>query len=171
MLKYTDSKIVFREVPGEISLALDISGCPFKCKNCHSPELQTDVGIELSLSEIYNLVSANPGITCLCFMGGDGDIEGLKELLLAIKQTAALHLNKFKLAWYSGAEYKEDLFPLLDYYKCGPYIEEKGPLNRVNSTNQGFYHIKHTTKGTYKVENWNYKFASPVSNSNFEEVF
>ena len=44
-----------------------------------------------------------------------------------------------KFAMYSGAtEMNPFLSKILDYYKIGPYIEEKGPLNK-KTTNQVFY--------------------------------
>lgn len=39
MLKYVDTAIVFSEIPDEVTLAINISGCPNKCKNCHSQYL------------------------------------------------------------------------------------------------------------------------------------
>ena len=39
MLKYVDSQITFREIPDEITLCINISNCPFRCKGCHSKEL------------------------------------------------------------------------------------------------------------------------------------
>ena len=44
MLKYTSYTVVFQEVPDEVSLAFEVSGCPFKCEGCHSPHLWEDVG-------------------------------------------------------------------------------------------------------------------------------
>ena len=42
---YSYPQEVLQEVPGEISLALSISGCPLRCKGCHSTETyKTDFG-------------------------------------------------------------------------------------------------------------------------------
>ena len=38
-MKYIDTKIVFSEVPDEITLAINISGCPIHCADCHSKYL------------------------------------------------------------------------------------------------------------------------------------
>ena len=35
-LKYKGASIVLQEVPDEISLAFNVSGCPVKCRGCHS---------------------------------------------------------------------------------------------------------------------------------------
>ena len=44
-----------------------------------------------------------------------------------------------KWAMYSGRqEMQPFLSTILDYYKIGPYIKEKGPLDNTN-TNQIFY--------------------------------
>ena len=38
-LKYLGYSIVFQEVPDEVTLAINISGCPHKCEGCHSKYL------------------------------------------------------------------------------------------------------------------------------------
>ena len=38
-LKYNGYSIVMQEVPNEVSLAINISGCPHKCEGCHSKYL------------------------------------------------------------------------------------------------------------------------------------
>lgn len=158
MLKYTDANIVFREIPGEVSLAIDISGCPNRCPGCHSKWLQEDIGVELDSFELRRLLNRNQGITCVCFMGGDNSIEDLKELI-----GAAIRGNKMlKIAWYSGSPFTEDtdLLNMLDYYKCGPYDSTKGPLSSL-TTNQKFYKITHRTNHTTKIEDKTVWFTHP----------
>ncbi|MCL2329405.1 MAG: 4Fe-4S cluster-binding domain-containing protein [Bacteroidetes bacterium] len=71
-LFFASYDIVFQEIPNEITLALNISGCPNRCKGCHSPHLQTDCGEELTEEVIENLLhNYGNAITCVCFMGGD----------------------------------------------------------------------------------------------------
>ena len=36
MLKYVNTGIVFQEIPDEVTLAVNISGCPCRCHGCHS---------------------------------------------------------------------------------------------------------------------------------------
>jgi predicted enzyme involved in methoxymalonyl-ACP biosynthesis len=55
MLKYVDTKVVFVEVPDEITLAISISGCPCFCEGCHSAYLAKDIG-----KELQNLIQRNP---------------------------------------------------------------------------------------------------------------
>ena len=42
-MKYVDTKIVFQELPNEITLAINISGCPCACIGCHSSYLSQDI--------------------------------------------------------------------------------------------------------------------------------
>ncbi len=72
MLKYTDYDIVFQEIPDEVTLAVNLSGCPHRCKGgCHSPHLQQDIGEELNEEAISRLLQLyEHSITCICFMGG-----------------------------------------------------------------------------------------------------
>ena len=148
MLKYVDTKVVFQEVPDEISLAINISNCPCHCKNCHSSYLTEDIGKSLIYEETYNnktvincnplseLIEANNGITCVCLMGGDSNPEYINILGKAIKH------HHLKSAWYSGRqELSKDInLKWFDYVKLGPYIEELGPLNS-RTTNQRFYKV------------------------------
>lgn len=87
MLKYTNTQVVFREIPDEITLAINISGCPNHCEGCHSPYLAYDIGTELSFNELLRLISINPGITCIAFMGGDQDPGYINKLAEVIKHS------------------------------------------------------------------------------------
>ena len=138
MLKYVpkDTSIVFSEIPDEISLAINISGCPHHCPGCHSPYLQKDYGVVLDEETLDQLIDYNPGITCVVFMGGDGDKETLKRL------ASHIAVKGYKVAWYSG-EKEIDMFEFgwfFDYIKVGPYIENLGPINQP-TTNQRLYKI------------------------------
>lgn len=141
MLKYVDTKVTFAEVPDEISLCINLSGCPHHCEGCHSSYLQEDIGEELNKEELKELVEANPGISCVCFMGGDNDIPWLGTLAQYVKNRYEL-----KTAWYTGLKFRPQLdrpiCQYFDYIKSGPYIERYGPLTNPK-TNQRFY-----TKGT-----------------------
>lgn len=143
MLKYTDSQVTFREIPDEITLCINISNCRFRCKDCHSKELWKDIGEELTPDVINRLLQK--GVTCICFMGGDSDLNGLTRLLIYVKNC----YPSVKTAWYTG---RKDIplfnlpMLLLDYIKLGPYIKERGPLNDPN-TNQRLYEL--TTSKNY----------------------
>lgn len=149
MIRYIpeDTRVVFAEVPDEVSLAINISGCPYRCPGCHSPYLQTDIGTPLTFDEIKGLINKDiRGITCVLFMGGE--FEDLKEI------SKEVHKLNIKTAWYTGSS--EVNFSIagkyFDYIKTGPYIKSRGPLNNPN-TNQRFYKI-----GRGYVEDITHKF-------------
>lgn len=137
--KFLDTRIVFQEVPDEIALAINITGCPSNCDGCHSPYLAENTGEILSKKAISRLVSANPGITCVCFMGGDAYKQEIVELFKDVQESHGL-----KTCWYSGRDmdYGYEGLKFLNYIKVGPYIKDKGPLNSPSS-NQRFYKIKY----------------------------
>lgn len=137
MLKYVDTEVTFAEVPNEISLCINLSNCPHKCKGCHSPYLQEDIGEELTKQVLAELISSNPGISCVCFMGGDSDIPYLSTIATYVKENFNL-----KTAWYTGLDFKPSnnrpICRSFDFVKVGSYIEEYGPLTS-KTTNQRFY--------------------------------
>ena len=139
-MKYADVKIVFREVPDEITLAVNISGCPVGCKGCHSPYLAGDVGEPLDAAALDRLIASNPGITCVSLMGGDADPAYVGQLCRHLKE----QYPGLKTCWYSGRllDRAGDVLPWLDFIKVGPWIEEFGPLDSP-TTNQRFYAIFH----------------------------
>lgn len=144
-MKYTTTRVTMQEVPDEIALCINISNCPNRCKGCHSPELQDNIGKELTDDVLLSLIAKNEGITCVAFMGGDGDIRDVKDMLYVIKWNTNL-----KTAWYSGKENVDsELLELLDYVKLGPYVEERGGLDDMN-TNQRFFKVEDIT---YKFQN------------------
>ena len=138
MLKYTNCQVTFSEVPDEISLAINISNCPYHCPDCHSKELWEDVGQKLSAGTLVDLMTTNKGVTCICFMGGDSDLDELYNLFKFIPML----FKGIKIAWYTGRNDIPKDLPPIDYIKIGPYKAECGPLNNPN-TNQRFY-----TKGS-----------------------
>ena len=133
MLKYVDTKIVFQEVPDEITLAINISNCPCNCENCHSPYLAKDIGERLDFDSLNKIINDNIGVTCISFMGGDvnpNDVNSLAEFI-------RIKYPELKIAWYSGRqELSKDInLKNFNYVKLGPYIKDKGPIN-CKTTNQ-----------------------------------
>lgn len=133
-MKYVSTEIVFREVPDEVTLAINISGCKIHCPDCHSKYLWEDVGTELTTEELDFLINKNDGISCICFMGGE--IDSLEYLWFWIHTRHPW----LKIAWYTGIDYipKNKAIEYLDYIKVGPYKKEFGGLDSLN-TNQRFY--------------------------------
>ena len=137
MLKYVNSDIVFQEIPDEVTLAINISNCPCRCPGCHSHYLWEDIGLPLNPEAIDDFVQKfGSNLTCIAFMGGDGDPKGVNLLAQYVHE----EYPQFKVAWYSG---RTVISPLItkndfDYIKIGPYIKHLGPLKKP-STNQRLY--------------------------------
>ena len=98
MIKYTDTQVVFEEIPNEITLAINISNCQHHCEGCHSPYLREDIGTELTEEELERLINDNMGITCVAFMGEGNDLNALFSLGVEVKCEFDL-----KVAIYSGS--------------------------------------------------------------------
>ena len=157
-MKYVDTQVVFREVPDELTLAINITGCPVKCPGCHSSYLAEDIGDILDFDSLKKLIDDNPGITCVSFMGGDADPVKIHEFSDWVHQ----NYPKLKTSWYSGRNLETGKVNLdtLDYIKVGPYIDECGPLDS-DTTNQRFYQIEHTSEGPV-LNDWTHKFKKVV---------
>ena len=125
--------ITFTEVPDEISLCINCTCCPLRCKGCFEPWLRENSGEILTNKLLCELMWKNQHITCVCFMGGINDYETLAELMKEVKEWG------LKVAIYSGHDYIEPTIePYVDYYKVGPYKPKCGPLNQ-KTTNQKFF--------------------------------
>ena len=131
MLKVASFDIVFQEIPGEVTLALNLSNCPCHCPGCHSQHLAEDIG-EVVTEELIDGLLARYGamITCVAFMGGDADPEEVARW--------ANYVRPLKTAWYSGRMMMPQDEKAFDYVKLGPYIEALGGL-KSPTTNQRMY--------------------------------
>lgn len=138
MLKYVDAKVVFQEVPNEITLAINISNCPCQCKGCHSSYLAQDIGEPLDLQHLTDLIDTNKGITCVCIMGGDANPSEVDDIAQDIKY----YYPELKVGWYSGRQELSKGINLcnFDAIKLGGYNESLGSLN-CPTTNQRFYKV------------------------------
>ncbi len=138
MLLLASYDIVFQEVPGEVTLALNIAGCPNRCSGCHSPHLREAVGEALDEALLEGLLERyGDTVSCVGFMGGDGDPAEVNRLAALVKSSSGL-----KTAWYSGrAKLAEGADARnFDYIKLGPYLAERGGLG-TPGTNQRFYRV------------------------------
>jgi anaerobic ribonucleoside-triphosphate reductase activating protein len=144
MLRFLNYDIVFQEVPGEVTLAINLSNCPCRCKGCHSPSLMEDTGEVLDESVLAELLGKyGNAVTCICFMGGDATPREVERLAASLREATRCRI---KTAWYSGRQsFPEDCsLRHFDFIKLGPYIEQLGGLNDA-STNQRFHRIVNET--------------------------
>lgn len=137
MLHYINTDIVFQEFPDEVTLAINVSGCPCHCPGCHSQFLWADRGHDLTTEALSALIlQAKDTITCVGFMGGDGDPAEVDRLAEHVRQNHA----GLKVGWYTG---RTAISPLIDqqrfdYIKVGPYLRHLGALDSPR-TNQRMY--------------------------------
>ena len=144
MLRCYSYDIVCQEIPDEISLAVNISGCPNRCPGCHSPWLWEEEGEFMTDDFLESLIGQySSAITCFCFMGGDREPAEIERLSRMIRTW----YPEIKTAWYSGREClpKDFDISVLDYLKLGPYIEALGGLKSA-TTNQVLYRISEEAK-------------------------
>jgi len=132
MIKYTDYAITFAEVPDEVSLCFSISNCGLHCPECHSPQLQKDIGedLEKDLEEILDQYRGR--ITCVCFLGQGNDESALQRCASKCKQ------YQLKIALYTGREKRDMDWSIWDYIKLGSYQSTLGGLDKP-TTNQRMY--------------------------------
>ena len=137
MLHYLNTDIVFQEFPDEVTLAVNISGCPCRCPGCHSSFLWEDRGEPLTEESLYAMIRQWEGqITCVGFMGGDADPAAVDSLAAYVRKCHPA----LKTGWYSG---RTAISPLVgqhnfDYIKIGPYLRHLGGLDSPR-TNQRMY--------------------------------
>lgn len=137
MLKYVNTGVVFQEIPDEVTLAVNISNCPCHCPSCHSHFLWDDIGTPLTTEVLDSFVKEyGKDITCVCFMGGDGDPESVNRLAIYLRE----HHPQLKVGWYSGRIRVPSVINKsdFDYIKLGPYIAHLGSLKQP-TTNQRLY--------------------------------
>lgn len=151
MLKYDKTYIGLQEVPGEVSLVIDISNCPFKCPYCNTRHLRKDIGEILDEESLTVLLdSFIDEFTCVVFNGGDIAPNEVNELAAFIKK----YYPDVKVAWYSGDTAPTIFFQYhnFDYLKIGPYKKDLGGL-KSPTTNQRMYEID-----GYNLRNITHKF-------------
>lgn len=139
MMRFHNFDVVFAEIPGETTLAVNLTGCPNGCSGCHSPHLQADGGETLDDEALGALLGRyGRSVTCVCFMGGDADPSEIVRLAGVVRRT----MPGLRVGWYSGRqELPAGVVPqAFDYIKLGPWIEALGPLSSP-TTNQRLYRV------------------------------
>ncbi len=142
-LKFTVEQIVWQEVPGEVSLAFLFSGCPLRCKGCHSADTWKEgIGTELTGDYLKGRLKCYRGlISCVLFMGGEWQPEALQKMLAIVAQEG------LKTCLYTGLEREEleavsdGILPYLTYLKTGRWQIELGGLESP-TTNQKFIDLR-----------------------------
>ena len=140
MLKFVNYNIVFQVVPGEVTLAINLSNCPNRCKGCHSPYLRDDIGEILDNNILLGLLEKyGNALTCVCFMGGDASPQEIEQCSAFVRNNTD---RRIKIGWYSGKNRfpQECSLQSFDYIKLGAYVEHLGGLG-TKTTNQRFYRV------------------------------
>ena len=87
MVRYHNFDIVFAEIPGETTLAFNITNCPNRCPGCHSPHLTADEGRVLDDAELLALLACyGRSVTCVSFMGGDAEPQEIARLAGVVRK-------------------------------------------------------------------------------------
>lgn len=151
MLRYHNIQVVLQEVPGQITLCFSITGCPLRCKGCHSPFLWKNGSGNLLTDELFiSLIDKYQSmISCILFMGGEWEEEDLIEKLkIAIDRGLNTCL-------YTGLDdVSDEIKKYLIWLKVGPWIEELGGLDSPK-TNQKFINVETNEILNYYFNNKN----------------
>ncbi len=131
-LKYVSTCVALQEVPDEISLIINVSGCPHKCEGCHSQYLWEYKGNYLIDDLEQILDERGQYISCVCLMGGDYNIMELNQALDFIETRG------YKTCVYLGCNYIPPKLHTVNYLKIGSYKKNLGGLDKL-TTNQRFY--------------------------------
>ncbi len=138
MLYYTETGLSHTEVPGEAVLCIYLSGCLFRCKNCHYPALQRpNYGTPLKKHYRDLIALYQHQATCVCFLGEGAGTNAEREEFRAYVNYAKR--RGLKACLYSGRDtIIEPWMHLFDYIKLGSFQEALGPLDSIR-TNQKMY--------------------------------
>ena len=137
-VNFSSKQIVWQEVPGEVSLAYTISGCPLRCPGCHSADTwPLGAGNLLTFSDFKAQLQQYRGlITCVLFMGGEWHETFLLKLLNYAQQQG------LTTCLYTGLEdINNAVKSQLTYLKTGAWVRELGGLDSAE-TNQKFIDLR-----------------------------
>lgn len=137
MLKYNKYDVVFQECPNEISLVFEITNCPHKCPECHSPHLQKNEGTPLTIYEFSSVLNKyEKYISAVLFFGGDQEVFELIDLLRICEAK-----NLKTGLWTGATEVPKIILSHLTYLKTGKYDSKFGGLDK-ETTNQQYVNLK-----------------------------
>ncbi len=137
MLRFHNIQIVLQEVPDQISLCFNITGCPLRCRGCHSPFLWKEGSGEMLSDEVFisYIEKYKSMISCVLFMGGEWEETDLIQKLIIAKQYG---LNTCLYSGYDNIS--QNIKNHLTWLKTGTWIAELGGLDSP-TTNQKFVEI------------------------------
>ena len=138
VMRYLSHQITFQEIPDEISLSFLITGCPLKCKGCHSTDSWNPAAGQLLTVEVLAefILKYRHAITCVLFLGGEWESENLIALLKLCKA------QNLKTALYTGLEsVNSAISDELTFLKTGSWIKKLGGL-ASRQTNQKLVNLK-----------------------------
>lgn len=123
-----------------IAASIFFQGCPFMCKGCHNPELQSfEGGEETTTSHVINKIKEHIGwYDSIAFMGGEPleQPEALTDLLL---QAKALGLRRWLYTGYTLKNVPDDIKNLCSVIVAGRYIDDLKTGGFPASSNQQIY--------------------------------
>jgi len=137
-MRYLSHQITFQEVPDEISLSFLITGCPLKCKACHSSDSWNPAHGEILNIEILKKLihKYQDAITCVLFMGGEWRQKELIDLLQVCQKF------NLKTCLYTGLDdVSFDLKKELTFLKTGSWKKNLGGLSSRH-TNQKLINLR-----------------------------
>jgi len=128
----------------KLTYEIYVSGCRGSCHNCHNIELKDyNFGKPLDLDELHNTISKlieEGMLTAIWLLGGeplDRDIEEILPLLISLQ---SFDVDIFLFTRYSIGCIPLEIQMLLDYIKCGSYINYLPPKTvmdiKLGSANQ-----------------------------------
>lgn len=144
-------------------------GCEHRCSGCHNPGTwDKKGGVEVSVDEVFKLVTRNPMVNSITFSGGEPFLQSNGAWKLAIK----LKLNHYSLWTFTGYTWEElyntaqkygrsvykrsirRLILLTDVLVEGKYEQDKKTLSLPfrGSSNQRLIDVKKTLAAGEVVE-------------------
>jgi anaerobic ribonucleoside-triphosphate reductase activating protein len=128
--------VVLQEVPGEISIGIQVATCKQGCKGCSYKYLDKFGKIDMDMQKFEKILKDNQGLaTCVLFMGGEEECD-LPDFLDRAKSLG------YKTCMYTGmrtiGEIDIRISSKLDYIKVGRW---EGKSLKDPDTNQRFYSL------------------------------
>ncbi|SUO97570.1 4Fe-4S cluster-binding domain-containing protein [Suttonella ornithocola] len=100
ILYAAEERVVWQEVPDEVSLAFLISGCPLKCRGCHSAYARCPfIGQPLTQDYLEKRLLDYQGLlSCVLFLGGEWQLTALLACLMLVRS------HGLKTCLYTGLD-------------------------------------------------------------------